>query len=384
MTLNQFKIPAQTSRLVSGLCVLSLLFSCTADDDQADYWEHDITTLQALMQRGELSSRQLTQYYLDRIDAIDRNGPKLNSIIEVNPEAIEIAAALDAERQASGPRGPMHGIPVVLKANIDTADEMETTAGSLAMKGHRPPEDAFMVSRLRAAGAVILGKANLSEWANFRSTSSSSGWSSIGGQTNNPYDVMRNPCGSSSGSAGYVEASLKSVSVGPETNGAIVCRAGCKGIVGNKQTQGLVCREGMRPVENSQDRAVPGGRTVKDAAILLTAMIGADPADPLADSFPDLPPDFAANLSKDVLKGARIGVYRGHRGAGNDARVDAIVADTIATLKSLGAEIVDPVEIDTDGMSDAQRVVLYYEFKADLNKYLVSSGAPLKSMAEII
>ena len=199
MTLNQFKIPVQTSRLVYGLCVLSLLFGCTADDDRADddradYWEHDITTLQALMQQGQLSSRRLTQYYLDRIDAIDRNGPKLNSIIEVNPEAIEIAAALDAERQTSGPRGPMHGIPVVLKANIDTADLMETTAGSLAMKGHRSATDAFIVARLRAAGAVILGKANLSEWANFRSTSSSSGWSSIGGQTNNQYDVMRNPC----------------------------------------------------------------------------------------------------------------------------------------------------------------------------------------------
>ena len=384
MTLNQFKIPAQTSRLVFGLCVLSLLFGCTVDSDRADYREHDIATLQVLMQQGELSSRQLTQYYLDRIDAIDRNGPKLNSIIEVNPQAIEIAAALDAERQALGPRGPMHGIPVVLKANIDTADEMETTAGSLAMKGHRPPEDAFMVSRLRAAGAVILGKANLSEWANFRSTSSSSGWSSIGGQTNNPYDVMRNPCGSSSGSAVSVAASLTSVSVGTETNGSIVCPASVNGIVGIKPTLGLVSRSGIIPIAHSQDTAGPMGRTVKDAAILLTAMIGADPADPLADSFPDLPPDFAANLSKDVLKGARIGVYRGHRGAGNDARVDAIVADTIATLKSLGAEIVDPVEIDTDGMSDAQRVVLYYEFKADLNKYLESSGAPIKSMADII
>ncbi len=384
MTLNQFKIPAQTSRLVSGLCVLSLLFGCTADDDRADYWEHDITTLQSLMQQGELSSRQLTQYYLDRIDAIDRSGPRLNSIIEVNPEAIEIAAALDAERQASGPRGPMHGIPVVLKANIDTADEMQTTAGSLAMKGHRPPEDAFMVSRLRAAGAVILGKANLSEWANFRSTNSSSGWSSIGGQTKNPYDLLRNPCGSSSGSAVSVAASLTSVSVGTETNGSVVCPASVNGIVGIKPTLGLVSRSGIRPIALSQDTAGPMGRTVEDAAFLLTAMVGADPSDPLADSFPDPVPDFAANLSKNALKGARIGVYRGHNGAGNDARVEGIVSDTIATLKSLGAEIVDPVEIDTEGMSDAQRVVLYYEFKADLNKYLESSGAPIKSMANII
>jgi amidase len=384
MTPNQLKIPAQTSRLVSGLCVLSLLFGCTVDSDRADYWEHDIATLQALMQQGELSSRQLTQYYLDRIDAIDRNGPKLNSIIEVNPQAIEIAAALDAERQASGPRGLMHGIPVVLKANIDTADEMETTAGSLAMKGHRPPADAFVVERLRAAGAVILGKANLSEWANFRSTSSSSGWSSIGGQTKNPYDVMRNPCGSSSGSAVSVAASLTSVAVGTETNGSIVCPSSVNGIVGIKPTLGLVSRSGIIPIAHSQDTAGPMGRTVKDAAILLTAMVGADPADPLADRYPDSVPDFAANLTKDALKGTRIGVFRGHHGAGADARVDGIVADTIATLKSLGAEIVDPVEIDTEGMSDAQREVLYYEFKADLNKYLENSGAPIKSVADII
>ena len=377
----------QTSRLVSGLCALSLLFGCTANNDQADYAdyaEYDIATLQAHMQEGELSSRQLTQYYLDRIEAIDREGPKLNSIIEINPQAIEIAAALDAERQASGPRGPMHGIPVVLKANIDTADEMETTAGSLAMKGHRPPADAFVVERLRAAGAVILAKANLSEWANFRSTSSSSGWSSIGGQTKNPYDLLRNPCGSSSGSAVSVAASLTSVSVGTETNGSIVCPSSVNGIVGIKPTLGLVSRSGIVPIAHSQDTAGPMGRTVRDAAILLTAMAGSDAADPLADRFPDLPPDFAANLSKDALNGARIGVFRGHSGAGADARVDAIVADTIATLKSLGAEIVDPVEIDTEGMGAAQRQVLYYEFKADLNKYLESSGAPITSLAEII
>jgi len=384
MTPNQFKIPAQTSRLVSGLCVLSLLFGCTADNDRADYWEHDITTLQALMQQGELSSRQLTQYYLDRIDAIDRNGPKLNSIIEINPQAIEIAAALDAERQVSGPRGPMHGIPVVLKANIDTADDMETTAGSMAMTGHRPPADAFVVERLRAAGAVILAKANLSEWANFRSTNSSSGWSSIGGQTKNPYDTMRNPCGSSSGSAVSVAASLTSVAVGTETNGSIVCPSSVNGIVGIKPTLGLVSRSGIIPIAHSQDTAGPMGRTVEDAAILLTAMVGADPADPLADSFPGSVPDYAGNLTKDALKRARIGVYRGHGGAGADARVERIVADTIATLRSLGAEIVDPVEIDTEGMSEAQREVLYYEFRTDLNKYLESSSAPMKRMADII
>jgi len=368
-----------------------LLVACTMGKQQVDRQEnnvdlreHDIESLQALMQTGELSSRQLTQYYLGRIEIIDRNGPALNSIIEINPQAIEIATALDAERRASGPRGPMHGIPVVLKANIDTADEMETTAGSLALKGHRPPADAFIVARLREAGAVILGKANLSEWANFRSTHSSSGWSSIGGQTKNPYDPLRNPCGSSSGSAVSVAASLTSVAIGTETNGSIVCPSSVNGIVGIKPTLGLVSRSGIIPIAHSQDTAGPMGRTVKDAAILLAAMVGADPADPLADTFPDSVPNYAGNLSKEALGGARIGVFRGHHGAGNDARVDKIVEDTIATLKSLGAEIVDPVEIDTERMGDAQREVLYFEFKADLNAYLENSGAAIKSMAGII
>ncbi len=349
-----------------------------------DYTEYDVESLQALMQQGELSSVELTQFYLDRIESVDRNGPSLNSIVEVNPQALEIAAALDAERQASGPRGPMHGIPVILKANIDTADAMETTAGSLALKGHKPPADAFIVRKMRAAGAVILGKANLSEWANFRSDHSSSGWSSIGGQTNNPYDTRRNPCGSSSGSAVAVAASLTSVAVGTETNGSIVCPSSVNGIVGIKPTLGLVSRSGIIPIAHSQDTAGPMGRTVKDAATLMNAMVGMDAADPMAGSFPDELPDFAAGLSTDALKGKRIGVYRGHSGAGRDARIEQIVTDSIATLEALGAEIVDPVEIDTEGMGDAQHEVLYYEFKTDLGAYLENSGAPLKSLAEII
>jgi amidase len=374
----------EVRRVIFCLCIASLFAGCDSDSAQSDYAEYDIDSLQALMEQGELTSRQLTEYYLDRIEAIDRNGPALNSIIELNPQALEIAAAMDAERQTTGPRGPMHGIPVVLKANIDTADRMDTTAGSLAMKGHRPQEDAFLVARLRAAGAVILAKTNLSEWANFRSTNSSSGWSSIGGQTKNPYDLMRNPCGSSSGSAVAVAASLASVAVGTETNGSIVCPSSVNGVVGIKPTLGLVSRTGIIPIAHSQDTAGPMARTVKDAAILLNAMVGADPADPLAGQYPASVPDFAENLSQDALKGARIGVYRGHSGAGRDARVDAIVADTIATLNSLGAEIVDPVDIETEGMSAAAREVLYYEFKADLNKYLDESGAPIKSLAEII
>lgn len=250
---------------------MSLLVSFVSESkaDTIDYREYDIESLQVLMRQGELSSRQLVQYYLDRIEAIDRNGPKLNAIIEVNPQALEIATALDEERKTSGPRGPLHGIPVVLKANIDTADQMETTAGSLALKGHHPPADAFVVTKLREAGAVILGKANLSEWANFRSTHSSSGWSSIGGQTKNPFDQARNPCGSSSGSAVAVAASLTSVAVGTETNGSIVCPSSVSGIVGIKPTLGLVSRSGIIPIAHSQDTAGPMGRTVKDAAILL-------------------------------------------------------------------------------------------------------------------
>lgn len=376
--------------MVSTLCFMSIV-SCTVGGKQseaptpdANFWEQDIVSLQVMMQKDELNSRQLTQYYLDRIEALDRNGPALNSIIEVNPEAIEIATALDAERLSSGPRGPMHGIPVVLKANIDTADQMETTAGSLALKGHKPPADAFIVEQLRQAGAVILAKANLSEWANFRSTHSSSGWSSIGGQTKNPYDLLRNPCGSSSGSAVAVAASLTSVAVGTETNGSVVCPSSVNGIVGIKPSLGLVSRSGIIPIAHSQDTAGPMGRTVQDAAILLSTMVAADPADPLVDEVPASPPDFAEDLSKDALKGARIGVYRGHYGAGDDARIEQIVENTIATLKAQGAEIIDPVEIDTEGMSAAQRQVLYYEFKADLNAYLEKSGAPIQTMAGII
>ena len=365
-------------------CTLLLLSGCGPDPVQVDYAEHDIATLQAHMQSGDLSSAELTAYYLQRIEAVDRAGPELNSIIELNPDAMAIARALDEEREASGARGPMHGIPVVLKANIDTADQMTTTAGSLALAGHRPPADAFIVRKLREAGAVILGKANLSEWANFRSTNSSSGWSSIGGQTKNPYGHGRNPCGSSSGSAVAVAASLTSVAVGTETNGSIVCPASVNGVVGIKPTLGLVSRSGIIPIAHSQDTAGPMGRTVEDAAILLTAMTGLDPADPLADRFPEAIPDFAADLSTDALRGARIGVLRTHSGAGNDARVDQIVADTIARLESLGAEIVDPIEIDTEGMSGASRTVLYTEFKADLNAYLQNSGAPLKTLADII
>jgi len=361
-----------------------LLAACAPVVGKDEYKEQDIATLQRLMNEGELSSVELTEYFLQRIESIDRNGPELNAIIELNPDALAIAKALDEERRASGPRGPMHGIPVVLKANIDTADQMTTTAGSLALAGHQPPADAFIVSRLREEGAVILAKANLSEWANFRSDESSSGWSSIGGQTKNPYGTGRNPCGSSSGSAVAVAASLTSVAIGTETNGSVVCPSSVNGVVGIKPTLGLVSRSGIIPIAHSQDTAGPMGRTVEDAAILLNAMVGQDQADPLADIFPESVPDFAANLSKDALKGARIGVLRTHSGVGNDVRVDQIVLDTMAVLESLGAEVIDPIEIDTEGMGSASSEVLYYEFKADLNAYLENSGAPIKTITDII
>ena len=370
--------------IVPSLLVLMLSTTWTCAFGQLDYAEYDIATLQALMQSGDLSSEQLTAYYLRRIESIDRAGPGLNSIIEVNPEALEIAASLDRERLNKGPRGAMHGIPVVLKANIDTGDQMATTAGSLALAEHHASKDAFVVANLRAAGAVILAKANLSEWANFRSTESSSGWSSIGGQTNNPYGHGRNPCGSSSGSAVAVAAGLTSVAVGTETNGSVVCPSSVNGIIGIKPSLGLISRSGIIPIAHSQDTAGPMGRTVEDAAILLSAMVGKDPEDPLVDTYPTSVPDYAANLSREALKGARIGVFRGHSGAGKDARIEQIVADTIATLKHLGADVVDPVNIDTEGMSAASRTVLFYEFKADLNAYLEDSGTAMKSLADII
>jgi len=369
---------------VSSFCALVVLIASAPVFSQDSYEELDIASLQAFMDEGGLSSATLTEYYLQRIEAIDRNGPALNAIIEVNPQALEIAKALDAERQSSGPRGPLHGIPVVLKANIDTADEMDTTAGSLALKGHRPAGDAYFVEQLRSAGAVILAKANLSEWANFRSDWSSSGWSSIGGQTRNPYGKGRNPCGSSSGSAVAVAASLTSVAVGTETNGSVVCPSSVNGIVGIKPTLGLVSRSGIIPIAHSQDTAGPMGRTVEDVAILLTAMVGKDPADQLAGSFPESVPDYAANLSEDALQGARIGVLRTHGGVGKDPRVDEIIANTVATLEALGAEIVDPIELDIEGMYSASSTVLYYEFKSDLNAYLEASGAPIQSLAGII
>jgi amidase len=361
--------------------VLVLLAACGVE--QQDFSEASIADLHDQLQRGDITSEELLGWHIERIAAIDRSGPALRAIIEINPDARDIAAALDREWQSSGPRGPLHGIPVVLKANIDTADQMYTSAGSLALADHVPPEDAFIVKRLRNAGAVILGKANLSEWANYRSSRSSSGWSSVGGQTRNPYDTARTPCGSSSGSGVAVAANLTVVAIGTETDGSVVCPAGINGIVGIKPTLGLVSRSGIIPIAHSQDTAGPMARSVRDAAILLTVMTGVDADDP-ATSDAEIHHDYSANLTDDGLRGKRIGVLRSFHGAGSNPNVDAIYEASIAALKEQGAEIVDGIEIDTHGMSEAESEVLRYEFKADLKRYFIGSSAPMESLADVI
>ena len=364
--------------------ILLLLFLVACGQQERDFAEISIAELHDSMQRGEVSSEQIVKWYLERIEQIDQDGAELNSIIEINPDALTIARSLDEEWRMSGPRGPMHGIPVVLKANIDTADSMHTSAGSLALADHVPPRDAFVVSRLRDAGAVIIAKANLSEWANFRSENSSSGWSSVGGQTHNPYDTARNPCGSSSGSAVAVAANLTTVAVGTETNGSVICPSGINGIVGIKPTLGLVSRSGIIPIAHSQDTAGPMARTVRDAAILLSAMTGTDPEDPATAEVPGTRPDYAANLAADALHGRRIGVIRSHYGAGKFPEVEAIVSSTIEKLRAQGAEIVDPIDIDMQGVGDAEYEVLLYEFKDGLNRYLETSDAPIPSLEAVI
>ena len=369
---------------IRKLCVPLLLILAACSTESPNYTEASIAELQDQMHRGQVTSEQLVSWYLDRITAIDQDGPALNAILEINPDALQIARALDEERQESGPRGAMHGIPVILKANIDTADQMHTSAGSQALADHSPAVDAFIVSRMRDAGAVILGKANLSEWANFRSERSSSGWSSVGGQTRNPYDTARNPCGSSSGSAVAVAANLTVVAVGTETDGSVVCPAGINGIVGIKPTLGLLSRSGIIPIAHSQDTAGPMGRSVRDAAILLGAMAGTDASDPASAAMVDAPAGFTSNLTADGLAGKRIGVIRSFYGAGSNPGVDSLFEESIELLRSNGAEIIDEIEIDTADMGDAEYEVLLYEFKTDLNKYLDQSAAPIGSLAEII
>jgi len=348
-----------------------------------DFSETSIADLHDQMQRGEISSVELIDWYIERIETIDQAGPGLNAIIEINPDARSIAASLDREWRDSGPRGPMHGIPVVLKANIDTSDQMYTSAGSLALAEHVPAADAFIVKRLRDAGAVILAKSNLSEWANFRSTRSSSGWSSVGGQTLNPYDTARSPCGSSSGSGVAVAANLTAIAIGTETDGSVVCPSGINGIVGIKPTLGLVSRSGIIPIAHSQDTAGPMARSVRDAAILLTAMTGIDADDP-ATAAAEIHHDYSANLTADGLNGKRIGVIRSYYGAGSNPKVEEIYEASISALKAQGAEIVDDISIEMGNLYDDSYELMLYEFKADLETYLEASGAPVESLADVI
>jgi amidase len=348
--------------------------------------EMSVPELQDAMRTGRFTSRSITEAYLARIEEIDKRGPSINSVIEVNPDAIAIADALDAERKSGGARGPLHGIPVLIKDNIDTADRMMTTAGSLALVGSTPSRDSFVAQKLREAGAVILGKTNLSEWANFRSSKSTSGWSGRGGQTRNPYALDRNPCGSSSGSGAAVAANLCAVAVGTETDGSIVCPSNANSLAGIKPTLGLISRAGIIPIAHSQDTAGPMARTLADAAALLGALTGIDPRDRATGaSRGKSHTDYTRFLDAKGLKGARIGVARNFFGFSE--RVDKTMNECIEAMKREGAEIIDPANIQTAGKFDASEFeVLLYEFKADLNAYLASLGlkAPVRSLKEII
>jgi amidase len=349
-----------------------------------DLAEYDIARLQRAMQDGTLDSRRITQWSLKRIAALDDAGPMLNAVIATNPDALAIADERDAERRAGKVRGPLHGIPVLLKDNIDTGDKQLTTAGSLALTGGPARRDSEVARRLREAGAVIIGKANLSEWANIRSTHSTSGWSAVGGQTRNPYVLDRNPCGSSSGSGVAVSAGMVVAAIGTETDGPIVCPASVNGVVGFKPTVGLVSRRGIVPIAHSQDTAGPMTRTVADAAILLDAIAGTDAADAATGEADARRTGFRAALDGATLHGLRIGVVRDHGGGGEESK--AILDAAVATLKAQGAEVVDPVVLPrVPDDSDDELAVLLYELREDLGAYLRERGtATVKSLADVI
>lgn len=343
--------------------------------------EATIAQLQARMKSGDLSAREIVEKYLDRIKETDA---KINSVVEVNPDAGKIAEELDKERKAGKLRGALHGIPVLLKDNIDTADRMKTTAGSLAlMNAPTPKQDAFLVEQLRNAGAVILGKTNLSEWANFRSTKSSSGWSGRGGQTKNPYILDRNPCGSSSGSAAAIAANLAAVAIGTETDGSIVCPASVCGIVGIKPTLGIVSRRGVIPIAHSQDTAGPMTRTVEDAVIVLSVLRGHDKKDPVtaASARKDLPL-YTRVLDKSGLRKMRLGVARDFWG--KNSEVDKLMDESLDAMKNQGATLMDVKFPSLNKFGDAEYEVLLYEFKADLEKYLAERNAPYKTLTDLI
>jgi amidase len=348
--------------------------------------EITIGELQEGMKSGKYSARSIAEKYLERIAAIDKSGPQVNSVIETNPDALEIAEAQDKERKEKGARGPLQGIPVLIKDNIATADRMQTTAGSLALVGSKPPRDAFIVQKLRDAGAVILGKTNLSEWANIRSNHSISGWSGRGGQTKNPYALDRNPCGSSSGTGAGISANFAAIGIGTETDGSIVCPSSANGLAGIKPTIGLVSRSRIIPISHTQDTAGPMCRTVRDAATLLGAIVGGDVDDKATvASDGKFFKDYTQFLNADGLKGARIGVLR--KAFGFNPAVDKLMEDALDAMKKQGATLVDPVELETYGkFGETEFLGFMYELKADLNAYLTWLGpnAPVKTLKEII
>lgn len=379
-------------RLSIGVTALVVSIACTSSVHESapppppfELDELSVAQLQDAMTAGRYTSRRLVELYLQRITQIDTAGPHLRSVIETNPDALTIADGLDAERKAKGPRGPLHGIPVLIKDNIDTGDKMLTTAGSLALVGTPAPRDAFVVERLRAAGVVVLGKTNLSEWANIRSAKSTSGWSGRGGLVKNPYVLDRNACGSSSGTGAAIGASLATVGVGTETDGSVVCPSSVNSLVGIKPTIGLVSRSGIIPISHSQDTAGPMARTVADAAALLNAMAGADARDTATASAPAAREDYTAALKTTALQGARIGVARAQY-FGYSVQADSLVDAAIARMKALGATIVDPADIPTADKLDACEIeVLLYELKTDLNAYLATrTGAAAGTLKDLI
>jgi amidase len=386
-----------TTGTLAAAGVGSLLTSCnpnspkttvpaTAIDAVPDFElnEENILSLQEKMAASKLSAEQITKLYLQRIEAIDKKGPLLNCVIEINPDALSTAKMMDEERKAGKIRGPLHGIPVLIKDNINTADKMQTTAGALAMQGHIAATDAFVARRLREAGAIILGKTNLSEWANFRSTHSCSGWSSRGGQTKNPYILDHNPCGSSSGSGAAVAANLCVVAVGTETDGSVTCPASVNGIVGIKPTVGLVSRAGIIPISATQDTAGPMGRSVKDVAILLSTMAGIDANDPVTrESDGKVHPDYTKFLDINGLKAKRIGIEK--KPQGNNQYLHALQQKAIDLLKQQGAEVIEIEYLDKiNKLGDSEFLVLEYEFKDGLNKYLSTANGNMKSLADVI
>ncbi|HLG98313.1 MAG TPA: amidase [Bryobacteraceae bacterium] len=366
--------------------LLALPAARSASAQFLDLEEITLADLEQGFRGGRFTSRAVTQWYLSRITSLDRGGPRVNAVIELNPDALEIAETLDRERASKGPRGPLHGVPVLIKDNIDTADRMMTTAGSLALMGSIAARDSFVAARLRAAGAVILGKTNLSEWANFRSTHSVSGWSGRGGLTHNPYALDRNPSGSSSGSGAGTAANFCAVAVGTETDGSVTAPSSVNCLVGIKPTVGLISRAGIIPISQSQDTAGPMARTVRDAAILLSALAGADPRDPATSANAGkAQADYTTFLVPGGLKGARLGVER--KFFGGNAATDRIIEECLALMKREGAELIDPAVLASHGTYDDDEFqVLLYEFKAGVNAYLagLSSKTRARSLADLI